>query len=129
MITKSINFILFSILNNSLLYNKKNYQLKFKNKYLNLLIFLKKNNFIFYFKKIKNKLNIYFKFLENISVVKNIKIYNHLKKKKVLNLNQILKLKIKNKFLFFIFYNRLGFLTIEEVLKLRMGAFLIAKLF
>jgi hypothetical protein len=129
MITKSINFILFSILNNSLLYNKKNYQLQFKTKYLNLLIFLKKNNFIFYFKKIKNKLNIYFKFLENISVVKNIKIYNHLKKKKVLNLNQILKLKIKNKFLFFIFYNRLGFLTIEEVLKLRMGAFLIAKLF
>jgi hypothetical protein len=129
MITKSINFILFSILNNSLLYNKKNYQLQFKTKYLNLLIFLKKNNFIFYFKKIKNKLNIYFKFLENISVVKNIKVYNHLKKKKVLNLNQILKLKKKNKFLFFIFYNRLGFLTIEEVLKLRMGAFLIAKLF
>ncbi len=129
MITKSINFILFSILNNSLLYNKKNYQLKFKIKYLNLLTFLKKNNFIFYFKKINNKLNIYFKFLENISVVKNIKIYNHLKKKKILNLNQILKLKKKNKFLFFIFYNRLGFLTIEEVLKLRMGAFLIAKLF
>jgi hypothetical protein len=129
MITKSINFILFSILNNSLLYNKKNYQLQFKTKYLNLLIFLKKNNFIFYFKKINNKLNIYFKFLENISVVKNIKVYNHLKKKKVLNLNQILKLKKKNKFLFFIFYNRLGFLTIEEVLKVRMGAFLIAKLF
>jgi ribosomal protein S8 len=129
MITKSINFILFSILNNSLLYNKKNYQLQFKTKYLNLLIFLKKNNFIFYFKKINNKLNIYFKFLENISVVKNIKVYNHLKKKKVLNLNQILKLKKKNKFLFFIFYNKLGFLTIEEVLKVRMGAFLIAKLF
>ena len=129
MITKSINFILFSILNNSLLYNKKNYQLQFKTKYLNLLIFLKKNNFIFYFKKINNKLNIYFKFLENISVVKNIKVYNHLKKKKVLNLNQISKLKKKNKFLFFIFYNKLGFLTIEEVLKVRMGAFLIAKLF
>jgi hypothetical protein len=46
-----------------------------------------------------------------------------------LNLNQILKLKKKKKFLFFIFYNKLGFLTIEEVLKVRMGAFLIAKLF
>ena len=129
MLTKSINFILFSIINNSLLYGKKNYELKFKNKYLNLLLFLKKNNFIFYFKKIKNKQNIYFKFLENISVIKNIKVYNHLKKKKILNLNQILKLKKQNKFLFFIFYNKLGFLTIDEILKLRMGAFLIAKIF
>ncbi len=120
---------MFSIINNSLLYGKKNYELKFKNKYLNLLFFLKKNNFIFYFKKIKNKLNIYFKFLENISVIKNIKVYNHLKKKKILNLNQILKLKKQNKFLFFIFYNKLGFLTIDEILKLRMGAFLIAKIF
>ena len=67
--------------------------------------------------------------LENISVNKNIKFYNHLKKKKILNLNQILKLKKQNKFLFFIFYNKLGFLTIDEILKLRMGAFLIAKIF
>ena len=95
MITKSINFILFSILNNSLLYNKKNYQLKFKNKYLNLLIFLKKNNFIFYFKKINNKLNIYFRFLENISVIKSIKIYNHLKKKKSIEFKSNFKIKKK----------------------------------
>lgn len=75
------------------------------------------------------RLILFFKIFENISVIKNIKIYKNFKKKKTLNIKQILKLKKNNKFYFFIFYNKLGFLTIEEVIKSKMGAFLIAKIY
>ena len=40
--TKYINPLLFSIVNNSLLFSKKNYQVKLKKTYFKLLNFLKK---------------------------------------------------------------------------------------
>lgn len=127
--TKYINSLLFLIVNNSLKLVKKNSQIKFKKRYLELLNFLKKNNFLLFFKKINSDLVIYFKFFENLSIIKNIKIYNHLKKKKQLSLKQILTLKKNNKFFFYIFYSKFSFLTIEEVLKRKIGAVLIAKIF
>ena len=127
--TKYINYLLYLIINNNLLFVKKNCQISFKKKYLELLIFLKKNNFIFFFKKLKSNLIIYFKFFENLSIIKNIKIYNHLKNKKILSLKQIFKIKKKNIFSFYIFYNKKKFLTIDEVLRKKEGAFLIAKFF
>jgi hypothetical protein len=72
---------------------------------------------------------IFFKFFENLSIIKNIKVYKNFKNKKTLNLKQILKIKKNNKFCFYIFYNKLGFITIEEVLKSKIGAFLIAKIY
>ena len=129
MTTKFVNSLLYSIININLYLKKNNYQLLYKQKYISLLIFLKKNNFIFFFKKIKTDLFIYLKTLDSISIIKNIKIYNHLKKKKTLKITQVLQLKKKNKFYFYIFYNKLGFLTIEDVLKSKIGAFLIAKIF
>lgn len=129
MTTKFINTLLFSLININVKLKKKNYQLLYRQKYILLLQFLKKHNFIFFFQIIKKNLFISLKTLENIAILKNIKIYNHLKKKKILKIKQILHLKKKNKFYFYIFYNRLGFLSIEEVLKNKIGAFLIAKLF
>ena len=126
---KYINSLLYLVVNSSLKFSKKNCQLYFKKQYLYLLHFLKKNNFIFYFKKVNNQLIIFLKYYENISIFKKIKIYNHLKKKKILNLKQILELKKKNSFCFFIFYTNSGFLSIEDVIKKRTGAFLIAKIF
>jgi hypothetical protein len=98
--TKYINSLLFLVVNNSLKLVKKNSQIKFKKRYLELLNFLKKNNFLLFFKKINLDLVIYFKFFENLSIIKNIKIYNHLKKKTQLSLKQILTLKKNNKFFF-----------------------------
>ena len=127
--TKYINPLLYSIVTNSLLYSKRNYKLNLKKRYLNLLLFLKKHNFFFFFKKKNKKLLIYLKFFENISIIKNIKIYKNFKRKKIYNLKKILQIKKNNNFMFYIFYNKLGFLSIEEVLKKRVGAFLIAKIF
>jgi len=127
--TKYINPLLFSIVNNSLLFSKKNYQVKLKKTYFKLLNFLKKNNFIFFFKKKSKTILLYFKFHQSLSIIKFIKIYKNFKKNKILNINNIFNLKKNNNFFFYIFYNNLGFLTIEEVLKYNKGAYLIAKIF
>lgn len=126
---KYINSLLFLVVNSSLYFYKKNSQLFFKKQYLILLNFLKLNSFIFFFKKKNNQLVIFSKFCDNLTIIKNLKIYNHLKKKKILSIRQILILRKKNPFVFFIFFNVFGFLNIEEVIKKKVGAFLIAKIF
>ena len=123
------NKLLYLITNNNLLFSKKNSQILYKKKYLILLNFLKKNNYIHYIKKDNMQLSIYLKTFENLSLIKNIKIYNHYKIKKLLTAKEIYNLKKKNNYTFYIFYNNLGFLNIDEVLRINQGAFLIAKIY
>jgi|688.fasta_scaffold134947_7 hypothetical protein len=126
---KNLNSLLYLIINNNIFLNKKNCQIFFKNKYLELLFFLKKNNLIYFFKKINFRLLIYFKYFENIAILKNIKIYNHFENNKILSLNKILQIKKNNSFNIYIFYNKIKFLTIDEVIKNKKGAYLLAKFY
>ena len=126
---KNFNSLLYLIINNNLFFSKKNCQVLFKKKYLELLFFLKKNNLIFFFKKINFRILIFFKYFEQITILKNIKIYNHFENNKILSLNKILQIKKNNFFNIYIFYNKIKFLTIDEVIKNKEGAYLLAKIY
>jgi ribosomal protein S8 len=105
-------------------------KLKYKKEHLPILIFLKNQNIIYKYTLTgkKNKyVFIFFKFNNNINLLKKIKLFNFKiqndKKSYILTL-----IKKNNIFKFYILFNDNGLLSMDDSIKLNKGGFILSQI-
>jgi len=104
---------------------RKSFFLKLKKEFLPIIVFLKKESFIYNYKVLKKKyIYIFLKYTKNFNLIKNIKVFN-LKKNDFKKVKFLKLLKYRNYYFFYILFTPLGILSINTCLKKNIGGFLL----
>ena len=116
------NFFLFLIIKNAQISKKKFIFIENNNNNKVILNFLWNNGYIFCYNINKNKIKIYFKYLNTIPVIKTLKIISKSSRKIYLSLKQLYKLN-SNKF--FVVFTNHGLKSVYDCKHKKIGGKLI----
>jgi len=108
-------------------FKKKNIKIKLNKKEMQILNIFLQLNIIKLIKNQKNIYNIYFQYINNEQIFKNIKNMYKPSKPFFINLKQIIKINKKNNFIFFLSTNK-GIINNFEAEKYKIGGVLILQI-
>lgn len=108
-------------------FKKKKLKIKLNKKEIKILKIFLKLNIIKLIKNNKNIFNIYFQYINNEPIFKNIKNMYKPSKPLFINLKQIIKINKKNNYIFFLSTNK-GVINNWEAEKYKIGGILILKI-